>query len=1066
MKFIADLHIHSHFSRATSGDLDPEHLSLWAQKKGISVIGTGDFTHPGWIGELQEKLIESGNSLYQLKPEMEKVIEKDIPASCKNPPRFLLSAEISCIYKKNGQTRKLHHVVLMPDFESAIKLNRTLERIGNIRSDGRPILGLDSKALLEMVLEASDRAFFIPAHIWTPWFSLFGSKSGFNDIEECFEDLTPHIHALETGLSSDPPMNRLLSSLDRFILVSNSDAHSPAKLGRESNLFDTELDYNKMIEAMISKNGFEGTIEFYPEEGKYHMDGHRKCNIMLDPHETRKYNGLCPACGKPVTVGVLHRVEELSDRESPELSKPFHSLIPLTEILSEIYNSGPATKTVITVYEELLSALGPELAILMDAQLTDIREKGGALLATAIERMRTGKVIRHEGYDGEYGIIKLFEENEKAELAGQTSFFAKVKKTGVSKKKDRVKVEAKVKPEAKTRGASLSLFSDPILDPLNDRQRDAVLHEGSHLLITAGPGTGKTMALTHRIAHFIRSGQTVPEQVLALTFTNKAAKEMRERITSLLPQLHRDAVKTVTFHRFCLDVLKEKGEQAGLPKDFTLCSEEDSEVLANKVASELGKGRRMADRLLRRLAQLKKTSVMVEEFPEQDQELLSLFNKYTEELRSHSMLDLDDLEIKTLQLFMEHPKIALTYSERYPHIFVDEYQDTSPVQAMLLKLLVKDGVNRICAIGDPDQSIYGFRGADISNFFRFKESFPGAKEVSLSANYRSNQTILDAAARLMAKENSLEGTKGKGDLISLTQCSSTAEEAEMVVEQIEKLLGGTTYFSLDSGRVASHEDGAGIGFGDIAVLYRLNSQGDAFEEAFHRAGIPCARSGEKPVAGRYPANILWRYLRAVNYPENKLYHDSYLALAKSLGLSGEEILKKDLDENKAGVLLDQAVVLHNVDISVREVGGLVNRMKEILSGMPEGIKPFIDNLSLDRGIDHAGLIGDRVALMSFHAAKGLEWPVVFITGCEDQLMPCRLFGDRDDEEEKRLMYVGMTRAQRMLIISRAFKRSFNGRMLDMGPSPFLALIPNDLCSPLDRAKWKRKRKKQEQLALF
>jgi len=291
MKFIADLHIHSHFSRATSKTLNPENLSLWAQKKGIAVIGTGDFTHPGWIAELQEKLIQAEDGLFQLKPDLQKDVDTQVPRSCLCPTRFLLSGEISCIYKKNGKTRKAHHLILMPDIASALRFNQRLDRIGNISSDGRPILGLDSRDLLEIMLEVNEKAFFIPAHIWTPWFSIFGSKSGFDSLEECFEDLTGHIYALETGLSSDPPMNRYLSALDKYLLVSNSDAHSPGKLGREANIFDTDLEYDKMIQAMTDGHGFIGTIEFFPEEGKYHLDGHRKCQVRLRPAETREHQG-------------------------------------------------------------------------------------------------------------------------------------------------------------------------------------------------------------------------------------------------------------------------------------------------------------------------------------------------------------------------------------------------------------------------------------------------------------------------------------------------------------------------------------------------------------------------------------------------------------------------------------------------------------------------------------------------------------------------------------------------------------------------------------------------------
>src|SRR5512136_922706 len=423
MRFIADLHIHSHFSRATSKSLVPEDLFVWAQKKGITVIGTGDFTHAGWLSELQKKLEPAENGLYQLKPELQKILSDRVPESCSSPVRFVLSGEISCIYKRGGRTRKIHNLILMPNFESVEELNGRLSRIGNLKSDGRPILGLDSRDLLEIVLETSDRSFFIPAHIWTPWFSLFGSNSGFDAIEECFGDLTGHIHALETGLSSDPPMNRRLSALDDYLLVSNSDAHSPEKLGREANLFDTPLDYDSLLKAMTEQTGFEGTIEFFPEEGKYHYDGHRKCRVSLNPSETRRRNGLCPKCGKPVTVGVLHRVYELADREAPKLPKPFYSVIPLPEILSEILDCGPSAKKVTGTYEELLASLGPELHILMDAPSKNIERAGGRLLAEAIDRMRESKVIRKEGYDGEYGVIRLFEESEKETLSGQAALF-------------------------------------------------------------------------------------------------------------------------------------------------------------------------------------------------------------------------------------------------------------------------------------------------------------------------------------------------------------------------------------------------------------------------------------------------------------------------------------------------------------------------------------------------------------------------------------------------------------------------------------------------------------------
>ncbi|HDR14515.1 MAG TPA: hypothetical protein ENN79_03305 [Desulfobacteraceae bacterium] len=415
MTFFADLHIHSRFSRATSPSLVPEALSLWAQKKGIALVGTGDFTHPGWVSELKEKLTESENGLYRLREDLRDQVEGMLPTSCIAPTRFLLSGEISCIYKRGGKTRKVHNLVLMPDLDAVERFNRRLARIGNITSDGRPILGLDSRDLLEIALESSDRMFFIPAHIWTPWFSLFGTKSGFDTIEECFADLTPYIHALETGLSSDPPMNRLLSALDPYLLVSHSDAHSPEKLGREADLFDVPFDYDRICAAMTDGRGFEGTVEFYPEEGKYHYDGHRKCDVCLHPGDALESGGICPVCGKPLTLGVLHRITELADRETPKFFKPFHSLIPLPEVLSEILRCGPATKKVRAAYDDLLSSLGPELHILMDVNREEVEKAGGGLPAEALDRMRRGRVIRQEGYDGEYGVIRLFEPGEMDE---------------------------------------------------------------------------------------------------------------------------------------------------------------------------------------------------------------------------------------------------------------------------------------------------------------------------------------------------------------------------------------------------------------------------------------------------------------------------------------------------------------------------------------------------------------------------------------------------------------------------------------------------------------------------
>jgi uncharacterized protein (TIGR00375 family) len=422
MPYIADLHVHSKYSRATSQDMSPESIWRWAQIKGISVIGTGDFTHPAWLKELNEKLEPAGNGLLLLRKEHR---TNDVPASCRAEVSFLLSGEISCIYSKNGRTRKVHVIVLMPDIPTAARLNLALAKIGNLRADGRPILGLDAKELLRITLDISSDALFIPAHAWTPHFSVFGAESGFDSLEECFEELSEHIHAIETGLSSDPLMNRRLSALDRISLVSNSDAHSGAKIGREANIFDVDRSYPAIIDAIRTRKGFLGTIEFFPQEGKYHYDGHRACGVSLSPRETIRHGYRCPVCGGKITVGVMHRVEKLADREDgrrPEGSPAFTALIPLQEIIAESLNVGTASKKVDARYRALIERLGSEFTILRDAPLDEIERAGSPLIREAVSRMRDGKVRIAPGYDGEYGKIRIFEESERDQIGGQLPF--------------------------------------------------------------------------------------------------------------------------------------------------------------------------------------------------------------------------------------------------------------------------------------------------------------------------------------------------------------------------------------------------------------------------------------------------------------------------------------------------------------------------------------------------------------------------------------------------------------------------------------------------------------------
>jgi len=413
--FVADFHIHSKYSRATSKDMDLEALNKWAKIKGIKVLGTGDFTHPEWLKNLKEKLEPAEPGLFKLRK-----LESEV--------RFILTAEISCIYSKNNKVRKVHIIVFSPSFEICEKINTQLGWIGNLKSDGRPILGLDVKELAKIVLNSSQDCFIVPAHIWTPWFSIFGSKSGFDSLEECFEDYTKYIYAGETGLSSNPAMNWRVSNLDKIALISNSDAHSPAKIGREANVFDAEINYFKIIEAIKAKdpNKFLYTIEFFPEEGKYHYDGHRVCDVSLSPQESRKYNGLCPVCGKPLTLGVLNRVEELADRPigtKPEKAIPFKSLIPLGEIIADVLGLGTGTKAVAREYNNLIENFKSEFEILLNASYQDLKSATSTEISQGIIRVREGKVDLIPGYDGVYGKIKIFSNGEQKDKPNQKTLF-------------------------------------------------------------------------------------------------------------------------------------------------------------------------------------------------------------------------------------------------------------------------------------------------------------------------------------------------------------------------------------------------------------------------------------------------------------------------------------------------------------------------------------------------------------------------------------------------------------------------------------------------------------------
>jgi uncharacterized protein (TIGR00375 family) len=1000
--FHADLHIHSKYSRACSKDCDIEHLSWWALRKGLTVLGTGDFTHPAWSAELKETLIPAEPGLFRIRPDLEERLHRDTPASCAGTVRFMLSVEISTIYKRDDHTRKVHHLLYAPDFESADRITAALAKIGNLASDGRPILGLDSRDLLDITLSGGPGCYLIPAHVWTPWFAVLGSKSGFDAIRDCYADLADHIFAAETGLSSDPAMNWMCSSLDGYRLVSNSDAHSPPMLGREATVFDTELDYFSMMAALQTGNGLAGTIEFFPEEGKYHLDGHRKCDVRLEPEQTRGVDTICPRCGKPLTVGVLHRVAELADRPlgyRPPNAAGFTNLVQLPEIMGELVGTGPKSKKVASAVGKLVAALGPELSILRDVPLDDLRRAGGSLLSEGIARLRRGEVIRDSGYDGEYGTIRLFQPDE---LDGAALFAMDRSAPPARQSEDaeRVRVPRPVPAFASRPGDAPAPASGSLLDGLDPEQQAAATAAGP-LLIIAGPGSGKTRTLTYRIAHQIAERGLPADGFLAITFTRRAAQEVQDRLAVLCPS---DGARpaVTTFHGLGLRILREYPGAAGLPPQFQVADE----AVLLQVATELAGSDRDARKLIAdpgRRPDLRR------------------------HLAARELVDFDGLIELTAALLREHPEIAATLRARWPQVSVDEYQDIDPVQYELLRLITGDGAG-LTAIGDPDQAIYGFRGADVGIFGRFAADFPGATTVELTQNYRSNPGIVTAAGQAIAPSTLVPGRTavaartGPAGAVTLDEAADEHAEAAWIAATIDQLLGGTSFNSLDSGRADGHEHGK-IGLADIAVLYRTDAQAGPLAQALTRAGLPHQKRSHDRLARRPGVADVVRELRLV---------DPAAAPGEVAGLV-------------TAAVRAIATARGERDATVTDVRAAGELLLPLARRCGADLERFLAEIAVGAETDALDPRAEAVTLLTLHGAKGLEYDVVFLAGCERGLLPLRLPGsgplsDEDAAEERRLLFVGLTRARERLLLSYAARRARNGTEAASGRSPFLAAL--------------------------
>ena len=806
MTWIADLHIHSKYSRATSRDCDAPHLALWGQRKGIQLIGTGDFTHPKWRKELKEMLREEDEGIYSLKAEYR--LPSEMPED--TLPRFIVTGEISTIYKKDGKTRKVHHVAVLPSLEAAEKLSHRLEAIGNIHSDGRPILGLDSRDLLEIILESCPNAIYFPAHIWTPHFSLFGAFSGFNTVEECFGDMTPYVHAMETGLSSDPPMNRLLSMLDSHELVSNSDAHSPAKLGREANLLSCQMRFEDVKEALDTGKGLDGTVEFYPEEGKYHLDGHRLCHCRLLPGETAQYEGICPVCGKKITIGVLNRVLALADRKTPQhMDKPFESLIPLPELIGETLGVSAESKKAQQAYFDLLKNLGPEFAILREIPIPDIEKAGGYLLCEAIRRMRIGRVIRQGGYDGEYGVIRVFEPGEKETLLGQITLLAGLPITEQTKNNKEGKKTGKQESRS---DAKIDLIHAPVFQP-NIEQETAIKTQSRTVAVIAGPGTGKTGTLVQRIRHLIETG-VPPQEITAVTFTRQAAQEMTERLEAALGKKAIRGLTVGTFHGICLSMIEQK----------PLIERADALNIVEEILRERKEAISPASALS--MISMRNNALEAPSLP------AGVFEAYHERLSEKGLRDLDDILLDALSMPERQKRM-------FRHVLVDEYQDINALQRQLVEKWSREGT--LFVIGDPDQSIYGFRGADAACFHALKASRPDTEEIILRQNYRSSPEILRAALSVIGKnpggKRSLAAVCPSSGPVRLIKTEDELAQHIWIAKEISNLTGGIDMLEAREGERAAYA------FSEIAVLCRTHRQLESVEKCLRHDAIPCVVSG-------------------------------------------------------------------------------------------------------------------------------------------------------------------------------------------------------------------------------
>ncbi|SHN60155.1 UvrD-helicase domain-containing protein [Desulfovibrio litoralis] len=1052
--FRADLHIHSRFSRATSSKLTAHYLAAWAKIKGLELIGTGDITHPVWREELKEKLVYNNKTgFYHLKNAVD--IDHELPLysglKISGETNFILQGEISSVYKKNGKVRKIHNIVYFPNFEVADKFSEKLGKIGNISSDGRPTVGLDAKQVLEMVLESHPDSFLIPAHIWTPWFSLFGSKSGFDSVEECFGSLSEHIFALETGLSSNQEMNRLISSLDRFKLVSNSDAHSGENLGREANIFSGTLSYQGVLNALrgsdgksINSTNLIGTIEFFPEEGKYHLDGHRKCNIVMEPSESRARHGICPVCGKPLTIGVLNRVLELADRETPvfKSASSEQSLIPLAELISEVVGTNSKSRRVSDMHARLISRFGAELSILSQVPEDELM-RFSAPLGEAISRMRHGAVLREGGYDGEYGVVRVFSEKEQKELLKRGTLVGfSLDNLIVPLCPSREKKEAQ-QQEQSDPNDHLNEVLMPALPKnyeevireirFNVNQKRALCSSAGPNLVIAGPGSGKTRTLIGRILHLIENSISI-KNILALTFTRRAATEIDQRLLQYLgggtPIPRVDTLYALAFEVW-QNTHRSKPILLSSENALKLFIEANGEQNITKLRDNFQEINLNRERLL----------------PLKD-ELKIQYQNYCQQKTAWNLADL----IELLESWREQMDTGI-YSRPWTHILVDEIQDLSNLQLALIKALTPPDGLGFFAVGDPDQSICSFQGAggDVENSLR--ENWPHLNVIHLDENYRSTPELLELSSGFIRSYAlsptmhqaglSTDQTQKQGD-IRVFHASSDKSEAFWIGSQIKSFLGLPSHNIIDHAKNidknTSHFDsidGKGeYSLSDIVVLVRTKELIPVIKNTLQRMGVPCSTP---------ETEVFWREPRVemiINAASRQF----------GINLTEEENLKcpeKIIAKGPLGI-----AAYFSDSLPFDALFWQSQAFKTLVKSFDKysGWSGLINWISMQSELELAKNNSEKVQLLTINAAKGLEFKIVFLPGLEDGLIPFMgvdfLSGKLKNkslsvniDEERRIFYVGLTRAQDAVLMSYSSKREFSGHALRLKPSKFIHELP-------------------------